>query len=77
MFTKLILEPVRQEGHGQDQIYEVQSGRTDIKTGTGIRAPSAGPVGMHVWAVDGGRCARPSAADVVPSDSTVAAHVKV
>ena len=44
---------------------------SDDRPGTGIRAPSAGPVRMHVWAVDGGRRARPSAADVVPSDSTV------
>ena len=36
------------------------------RTGTGIRALSAGPVYMHVWAVDGSRGARPSAADVAP-----------
>ena len=28
---------------------------SDDRTGTGIRAPSAGPVDMHVWAVDGSR----------------------
>ena len=39
---------------------------SDDRTGTGIRAPSAGPVDMHVWAVDGSRGARPSAADVAP-----------
>ena len=50
---------------------------SDDLPGTAISAPSAGPVRMHVWAVDGGRRARPSAADARTPDSEPCQYVKV